>query len=127
MPRRMIFASVRKPARPTAAKASPTQSASKVKPIIPILTKPRLDHLSVLGGRDPRRLAGRFATNEGTLAGFAAQQAAMLRSVERIERALDAQRARRWRRQIPAAPLCGSLNLVSNFSHAWCYSAEAGR
>ena len=41
------------------------------------------------------RMAGRFAAIEAALAGLAAQQAATLRSVERIERVLDAQRSGR--------------------------------
>jgi hypothetical protein len=40
-------------------------------------------------------MAGRFAAIETALAGLAAQQAATLRSVERIERELDVQRAGR--------------------------------
>lgn len=41
---------------------------------------------------DSARMAARFATIEAALASMAAQQAATLRSVERIERVLDAQR-----------------------------------
>jgi Na+/glutamate symporter len=44
------------------------------------------------GSEEAARLAGRFAAIEAALASLAAQQAATLRSVERIERVLDAQR-----------------------------------